>query len=50
MNSQQTEDDYGGYMLEVLDGGSVVFNGELYATDLRNMRSVFYIEEGGSME
>lgn len=50
INSQEAEDDYGGYMVHVLDGGSVVFNGEMYATDLRNMRSVFYNEAEGSIE
>ncbi|CAM9983115.1 unnamed protein product, partial [Ectocarpus fasciculatus] len=44
------EDNYGGYMVQVLSGGSVEFLGEMVATQLENMRSVFYNEAGGSIE
>lgn len=50
INSQETADDYRGYMVYVSDGGSVVFNGEMYATDLGNTQSVFYNEAAGSIE
>ncbi|CAN0007449.1 unnamed protein product [Scytosiphon promiscuus] len=44
------EDDYGGYMMQVMSGGSVEFTGEMTGTGLTNMRSVFYNEAGGSIE
>ncbi len=47
---QEIEDDYGGYMVQVMSGGSVEFTGEFYGTELKNMRSVFFNEEGGSIE
>ncbi|CAN0547350.1 unnamed protein product, partial [Ectocarpus sp. 12 AP-2014] len=37
-------------MVQVLSGGSVEFLGEMAATGLANMRSVFYNEAGGSIE
>ncbi|CAB1096579.1 unnamed protein product [Ectocarpus sp. CCAP 1310/34] len=37
-------------MVQVLTGGSVEFLGEMAATGLANMRSVFYNEAGGSIE
>ena len=47
---QEPEDDYGGFMVQVLSGGSVEFTGEFTGTGLENMRSVFFNEEGGSIE
>ena len=47
---QTKKDDYYGYMVQVLSGGSVEFTGELTATGLRNMRSVFGNEDDGSIE
>ncbi|CAN0007382.1 unnamed protein product [Scytosiphon promiscuus] len=44
------EDDYGGYMVEVMSGASLEFTGEMTATGLGNMRSVFYNEADGSIE
>jgi len=43
-------DNYGGFMVLVMSGGSVEFTGEFYGTGLENMRSVFFNEEGGSIE
>lgn len=37
-------------MVQVMSGGSVEFTGEMMATGLNNMRSVFYNEAGGSIE
>ena len=47
---QEREDSYGGSMVKVLSGGSVEFTGELTATGLDNIRSVFFIEVDGSIE
>lgn len=47
---QELEDDYGGFMVQVMSGGSVEFTGEMAATGLRNMRSVFSNNVGGSIE
>ncbi|CAM9940314.1 unnamed protein product, partial [Laminaria digitata] len=44
------DDDYGGFMVQVMSGGSVEFTGELAATQLENMRSVFWNGVGGSIE
>ena len=43
-------DNFGGFMVQVLSGGSVEFTGEMAATGLRNMRSVFSNNVGGSIE
>ena len=37
-------------MVQVMSGGSVEFTGEMTGTGLNNMRSVFFNEEGGSIE
>lgn len=47
---QEQEDDYGGFMVQVMPGGSVEFAGELVATGLENMRSVFWNGVGGRIE
>lgn len=47
---QDYEDDYGGFMVQVMSGGSVEFTGEMTGTGLNNMRSVFYNNAGGSIE
>ena len=47
---QEQEDDYGGFMVQVMSGGSVEFTGEMTGTGLGNMRSVFYNNAGGSIE
>lgn len=40
---QEDQDDFGTvYMLEVLEGGSVEFVGDMNGQELENMRSVFY--------
>ncbi|CAM9132500.1 unnamed protein product [Ectocarpus sp. 6 AP-2014] len=46
----EQEDSFGGFMVQVLSGGSVEFLGEMAATGLANMRSVFYNEAGGNIE
>lgn len=50
MRLQELEDDYGGYMVRVKAGGSVVFTGDMLGTELQNMFSVFYNEPVGSIE
>lgn len=47
---QEVEDDYGGFMVQVMSGGEVEFAGEFSATGLENMRSVFYNDVDGSIE
>ena len=47
---QEGEDSYGGYMVQVMSGGSVEFTGEMAATGLENMRSVFWNDVDGSIE
>lgn len=47
---QEKEDDYGGYMVHVMSGGSAEFTGGMAATGLENMRSIFGNEAGGSIE
>lgn len=48
--AQESEDSYSGYMVQVMSGGSVEFTGEMIATDLTNMRSVFWNDVDGSIE
>ena len=47
---QEKKDDYNGFMVQVMSGGSVEFTGEMNATGLENMRSVFWNDVGGSIE
>ncbi|CAM9376311.1 unnamed protein product, partial [Laminaria digitata] len=46
----EKEDDYGGYMVHVMSGGSAEFTGGMTGTGLENMRSIFGNEAGGSIE
>lgn len=48
--AQEYEDSFSGYMVQVLSGGSVEFTGEMTATELRNMFSVFWNDVEGSIE
>lgn len=46
----ERQDNFNGFMVQVMSGGSVEFTGELAATGLENMRSVFWNDVGGSIE